>query len=336
MNVSQAGGAQRATASFVVVKGYHMGSKWFADAFNHIHGAAFFFEYEHCLRKLAPQPHVLAGPETTLGYLRHGCGCAESCHGCRAGELPPVQPAVPGGGAHRARASRVHAAESAHAKHCLATGVSFGALGASYVAHLGAMLRLEPRLSIVLHVRSNHVKHGLSFLRVTCPSQPNHATAATAAHRMRMPPALLLARSVTAARSQAKVSEQAASLAGGRVAYTVVYEAMQRDLDGEMRRLLGAIGAPPAAQGSVVRGGSLVKAGSDDLAEVLANFGEVEQHLRSLPCLHSMLVARGPVAFEADACREEIGSFSEAVASEVAATRASGRLELNASDCNVR
>ena len=80
----------------------------------------------------------------------------------------------------------------------------------------------------------------------------------------------------------------------------------------------------------------LMKAGSDDLAEVLANFGEVEQHLRSLPCLHSMLVARGPVAFEADACREEIGSFSEAVASEVAATRASGRLELNASDCNVR
>ena len=68
---------------FVVVKGYHMGSKWFEGAFGAVPGCSFFFEFEHCLRDAKirqlygpPPPSTdLAPPEATLHYLRSSCGC---------------------------------------------------------------------------------------------------------------------------------------------------------------------------------------------------------------------------------------------------------------------
>ena len=310
-------------APFVVVKGYHMGSKWFSTALNGVAGAAFFFEYEHCLRKLAPQPGGLTGPEATLRYLRSSCGCADRCLGCNSSVPDLARP--DDSGAHNARNARLHAAGKEYERHCMATGVSFAALGANYMSHLGAIRQLEPRLSIVLHVRSNHVKHGLSFLRVSCPEQVNHAKVSAATVRMRVPADVLLALAVSTARAQAKVAEDARSAAGGRVAFTLVYEAMQLDLDGEIRKLLLAIGVPAAA--AAVRVPTLIKAGGEDMREALANFDEVGRHFRPLPCLHSMLVARGPTVFEMHACREEIASSSH--------TQRPRWLRLNASDCNV-
>ena len=41
-----------APPAMIVLKGYHVGSKWFAESFNALPGGAFFFEYEHCLREM--------------------------------------------------------------------------------------------------------------------------------------------------------------------------------------------------------------------------------------------------------------------------------------------
>jgi hypothetical protein len=265
--------------AFVVVKGYHCGSKWFAQAFNALPGGAFFFEYEHCLRSIGraqssrPKPDAglavaashpeLASPHLTLNYLRSGCRCADDCHGCSENSTrrprqqlsPSARPTAP----------------------CLATGVSFGALGPAYVAHVRTMLHLLPRVTIVAHVRSNHIKHALSFLRTTCGGEVNHLRAdgradhgrrrlapvvAVAsgerppARRLAVPPPLLLLRASHAALDQQRVLDTAGSLAGVRgVARVLVYEALQRDLHTEMLALLEAIGvSAAAARGAAARG----------------------------------------------------------------------------------
>ena len=59
---------------FVVIKGYHMGSLWFEEAFNKLRGVSFFFEYEHCLRDLAPAGSHLASAMLTFRHLQQSCG----------------------------------------------------------------------------------------------------------------------------------------------------------------------------------------------------------------------------------------------------------------------
>ena len=214
---------------FVVLKGYHMGSKWFEEAFNRLEGGgAFYFEYEHCLRQLGRElPSRIAPPAVTLNYLTTACGCSRNCGGCNDGALPELirtdntthgahsdgarseGEAVPAGMHHqhdkRSRSSslpssspasapmpaapsspphRGHALlSSAAARHhlapprpCRATGVSFGALSAQWQSHIEGVLHLEPSIRVVVHVRSNHLKHGLSMLRTGCQGEHNHAT----------------------------------------------------------------------------------------------------------------------------------------------------------------
>ena len=78
---------------FLVIKGYHMGSAWFEEAFNKLSGVSFFFEYEHCLRDLAPAGSQLASPMLTFRHLQQSCGsCADQqrttrCRAC--GVVPP-------------------------------------------------------------------------------------------------------------------------------------------------------------------------------------------------------------------------------------------------------
>ena len=55
-----------------------------------------------------------------------------------------------------------------------ASGVSFAALGVPYLEHLHGLLQLEPTIRLVVHRRTNHVKHALSFLRTHCHGQVNH------------------------------------------------------------------------------------------------------------------------------------------------------------------
>lgn len=101
-------------ALFIVVKGYHMGSKWFATEFRKAKGCNFHFEYERCLRVrpasrsgqshrtdqtkaqvLVPGTMVPGAANQTVRYLEHVCGCRSyiSCLGCQ--HWPPPSPPRP-------------------------------------------------------------------------------------------------------------------------------------------------------------------------------------------------------------------------------------------------
>ena len=258
--------------AFIVLKGYHMGSKWFSEAFNALPGGAFYFEFEHCLRALgrASDPSSssappIAPPAVTLQYLRSGCGCTDNCTACQNINVtvpPPLSPP----------------------QRCLATGVSFGALGGPYVSHVRAVRELDPRVSIVAHVRTNHLKHALSFLRTTCDGEANHlflkppspkgssasshdhhghshrhsrrrlstssgVGSARHAARLHVPPPLLLLRAVHAAQEQQRILSTAHGLApkGEQAQHVLVYETMQLDLAGSLKALLVALGVPAHA-----------------------------------------------------------------------------------------
>ena len=221
---------------FLVVKGYHMGSAWFEEAFNQLRGASFFFEYEHCLRDLAPAGSHLAPATLTYSHLQRSCGPCQAklrttrCRAC--GRVPP-----PTGsklhdewrsGAAPADTEATHSA----AGPCVATGVSFAALGALYTQHLLELRRLMPALPVLVHVRSNFVKHALSYLRMACPGEKNHATKQKARQALHVPPARLLLRVRSVAYAQQTVLRRAASLveatgSGGGAVHRIVYEALQ-------------------------------------------------------------------------------------------------------------
>lgn len=324
-------------AIFIVAKGYHMGSKWFEETFNRLPGCAFMFEFEHCLRHagrqtvqqaesgfLAPlSGSVLAPPNYTLRFLQHGCRCSwscapdETCQGTNHGNRSDSSSSS-GQHAHHSMLETAVPAPlaSTHGSHCRAVGVSFGALGPTYISHLQALIRLEPRVAVVVHVRSNHIKHGLSFLRTSCQGEKNHVVGATSAPlakhtaRMYVPAPLLVLRALLAARAQDKVLRDANEIRGERkLAYVVRYEAMQRDIGAEMGALLRALGAPASHANPPQSAVALVKAGSDFAGDMLTNMAQLEAQLLSLPCLLSMLVARGPVAFELRACERELAQL---------------------------
>ena len=296
---------------FVVVKGYHMGSKWFEGAFGAVPGCSFFFEFEHCLRDAKirqlygpPPPSTdLAPPEATLHYLRSSCGCGVGSAPAR----PPKEYTRRGnrcaGGCPNASLARPP---------CRASGVSFGAIGGAHATHLRSLVALEPRLTVLAMVRTNRIKHAVSFLRTSCHGELNHATTSRAVRRLVVPTEALLLRARTSQKSQTKVLQMARELGRRPVAHVIVYEEMQRDLAAELARILRAVGAaPPAATAVAAKGalaeaatskGTLVKAGSDDLGAQVANFDALEAELRAAPCLHAMLVAREPVAFGLDGC----------------------------------
>lgn len=319
---------------FVVAKGYHMGSKWFEETFNRLPGCAFMFEFEHCLRHAGRQTvqqaesGFLAPPNYTLRFLQHGCRCSwncapdEACQGTNHGNRSDGSSS--GQHEHHSMRKLETAAPapapaaplaSTHGSHCRAVGVSFGALGPMYISHLQALIRLEPRVAVVVHVRSNHIKHGLSFLRTSCQGEKNHVVGAPSAPlarhtaRMYVPAPLLVLRALLAARAQDKVLRDADKIRGERkLAYIVRYEAMQRDIGAEMGALLRALGAPASHAASPLSAVALVKAGSDFAGDMLTNMAQLVAQLLTLelPCLHSMLVARGPVAFELRACELEL------------------------------
>lgn len=346
---------------FIVLKGYHMGSKWFSQTLNALPGAAFYFEYEHCLRSLgrsanktakpsggperAAVPASLASPGVTLHYLRTACNCANSCNGCHG--------------------------DTTTAAKCLATGISFGALGSAYVDHVRAVLQHAPHTAIVAHVRTNHLKHAFSFFRTTCGGEVNHLRAdgrpdrgrrlgnSVSLHhhrmaRLRVPPPLLLLRALHAAEEQRRILSTASTLGGARgTARVVLYEAMQRNVSAELHELLVAIGVAPhlvtaAAAAAEARGkpvvagapssmpAELVKAGAENLADGLANFGEVESYLRPWPCLSGMLRADGPMLFAVDACAAELDGLPQALREEMARVKAARPRgwTLNESECD--
>ena len=293
---------------FLVVKGYHMGSAWFEEAFNKLPGVSFFFEYEHCLRDLAPAGSTLAPVMLTFRHLQQSCGsCADQkrttrCRAC--GVVPPpdgsrLQLSTAGSTAH-------WPAGAAREAPCVATGISFAALGGPYLQHLFALRRLMPTLPVLVHVRSNLVKHALSYLRQACPGEKNHVTKAKERARLYVPPARLLLRVRSISYAQQAMLRRASELTGGAKMHHIVYEAMQADLGAELRRVLRVVGAVPPTEPPPTERGAMVKAGFDDLRAALANFGELDGVLAPLPCLPKMLHATSPQVFPLKAC-EAVG-----------------------------
>ena len=154
---------------FVVIKGYHMGSAWFEEAFNSLRGVSFFFEYEHCLRDLAPAGSQLASPMLTFRHLQQSCGsCTDQQRTTRCRACGVVPPPV-GSTLHTTAGSTVQwQAVAPSEAPCVATGISFAAVGPLYMQHLIALRKLMPTLPVLVHVRSNLVKHALSYLRQAC------------------------------------------------------------------------------------------------------------------------------------------------------------------------
>lgn len=276
--------------AFIVLKGYHVGSKWFAQTFNELPGGAFYFEYEHCLRAIGRNPALaeaiggkpalaeainaspassssqsraeIASPHVTMNYLRSACGCADDCLGCR-GDNNRTESA-------RTPLSAAAAHTPASSSSCLATGISLGALGPAYLSHVRTVQQHAPRTAIVAHVRTNHLKHALSFLRTTCDGEVNHLRAdgrpdsgrrrllsstaspsrsrsASGGRRLRVPPPLLLLRAVHAAQETSRVLHAAKELGGARgAAHVLVYERLQADVRAALAALLVDVGVTPA------------------------------------------------------------------------------------------
>jgi len=202
---------------------------------------------------------------------------------------------------------------------CRASGVQFGALGPSYESHIRRLQELSPTVRIVLLVRSNTVKHTLSYLRVSCGgtnhkkpdqqgvvSSTNWTSTPGRGHWISVPPPVLLLSVRSRYKGQQAVVALAHRLAGGDPAYTLVYEAAQRDFIGEIANLLRAIGAspPPTDWGAAVK--AIVKSGADNLSSAISNYAQLEHAFRPTPCLHRMLTAAGPVEFGLDECSDDL------------------------------
>lgn len=349
-------------AHLLVLKGYHMGSMWFTEAFNRMSGCYFHFEFERCLRKLGWRfdRNASTVPSTpTLQFFERGCGCPDSCGGCVDAQQPS-------------------SSSPPRSAPCRVIGVSFGAIGLPYLAHLRGVVQQDPRIVIVAHVRSNYIKQALSTLRSGCEGVENHVFSSDAAvrptpPRLRVPPTLLLFKARGAARENAKVLADARSLSGHRLAYVIQYEAMQLDLDGEMRRLLRAIGVPdgiaarqrraltanavngtdtvaarsadtaapwPPSESVGAEGTLLVKAGSESAEGALVNFGEVERYLRPVECLHRMLLATTPMLFDHGQCVRALDALPPPLLRDLAQLQETAHtygdravLQLNASEC---
>ena len=297
---------------FVMLKGYHVGSKWIAQTFSRVPGCALFFEYEHCLRGLN-NGACCEGPELTLEYLANGCACSElsdvifvtdehTCRGC------PTKVPVQHG--------------------CRATGVQMGALGSPYRDHLRKLQAISPSVRFVVLARSNSVKHAVSFLRVSCGGA-NHKDARTDGQAgpgkhvlpspvhskelgswISVPPPVLIGAARSLYMNQKSIRTLGGQLSAGSPAYTLVYEAFQTDVVREITNLLKAIGAAELPKGWVGSAGLIVKAGADDLHLGLSNFAELKQALQSTPCVGRMLAAIGPVEFGLDECEEDFKALA--------------------------
>ena len=148
------------TQPFVVIKGYHMGSAWFEEAFNKLRGVSFFFEYEHCLRDLAPAGSHLASAMLTFRHLQQSCGsCTDQQRTTRCRACGVVPPPI-GSTLHRTSAgSNVQwpAAAPSEAP-CVATGISFAAVGPVYMQHLLALRQPDTG---DLRIREDGARHDI-------------------------------------------------------------------------------------------------------------------------------------------------------------------------------
>ena len=160
-------------ASFIVLKGKHMGSEWFAAQINQLPGIKFAFEAGG-LGLLDNNLSVADSANNILSYFLQS-----SCHDSHGASCEVC------------------------ARECRAVGLSLELTDNKVTSAMLRMTSLMPNIPVVLHVRTNYVKHAMSFLRTTCPGQRNHlflnasaSTKARASRKLFVLPELLLARAM--------------------------------------------------------------------------------------------------------------------------------------------
>ena len=312
-------------AAFIVLKGKHMGSDWFASQFNQLQGCALAFEF-------TPKAGWHLG-STNTSTEENSNALLE----------------------HLVRHPICHATESpAHA--CRAVGLSAELSDEVITSAMHRAASLAPHIPFVLHVRTNFVKHALSFLRTTCHATAggarNHLAAsasamskARAAAPLFIPPELLLARAILRHKETRHQIDAGRAMASGKFAYTLVYEAMQQDIAREIRNVLRAVGVPELSMPPVTLHPTTIKATPADPRRVLANFDAISRffahdtHAAELPCMREMFLASDATAFALDACDQQQSVRAPKVLSAMLASvhrqhaAMSMELALNHSEC---
>ena len=318
-------------ALFVLIKGYNMGSLWLAQAFSAKKGHALAFEYEHCLKASSRKNRAQNGtiqldhPNVTIDFMKKVCACGDVKAKTQSCRICPLE-----------HATDVHT--------CRASGISIASMGQSFIQHVQQLRGVDPSISLVGLVRTNHVKHAISMLRRLCTKNSsmfnNHKISPTVSNgTMRVQPSALLARTLTVTRGHANFVEQVRLLRRDRPTHFVIYERMQQNIDREIGKLLQAVGVMHPFADLESRVSSLdrmvVKSSTEDLKQSLKNYREVEDYFGSFgessTCFLPMLRAEGPVAFALDECAPK-----EAGRLEIRYAQFRGDFTCGGHCCNIR
>lgn len=262
-------------AYFLVYKGFRMGSKWFEELMNRVKGVNFKFELHHCFAE--EDPEASHNPDNmvnkTLSYLRSSCNCVKAkCFDC---------------------------VEDNQKYPCIASGfslVNYGRDSVMYVRQLYGATNFK----LVMHVRTNHVKHAVSFMRTTCAGQHNHAYE-TNYSMFAIDPQRLISRSMMASRTHYRLTHVPDTL-GIEPVYYVIYEILQQNPEKEIENVLRAVGVSSYIAWKPQVEFPLVKQGSDLMNETLTNYNEVELAFGERPCLLRMLKAHRFQSFNVKEC----------------------------------
>ena len=280
--------------SLVVIKDGHVGSEWFAESLQRQPSTRFIFEMGPC---------ITGSLEGKKAFVAEKRGCACSKEDCQLFKRD------------------IHQApclDSPHAQSCTVLGGSHMSVAAdNEVAQWQEALTNATGVTIVVQTRSNLVKWAWSFLRTGASHRflywqrqnQKNTTAAGAKIKelnhlrsesnrskekaVRVEPAHLLRLVLAKQRRSERLLEIARKLAvqvGQRRERVVLYESLQTDMEGELRKLYRSMGVPFSleAHRSVPRN-ALLKHATEDLTRAISNWRELEGALRPYPCLLEML-----------------------------------------------
>lgn len=279
--------------SLVVLKDGHVGSEWFAEAMQRQPATRFIFEMGPCITGSLPGK---------LAFVTEKRGCACSKEDCQLFKRDIQQ---------------APCLDSPHARACNVLGGSHMSVAAdSEVVQWQQALTNATGVTIVVQTRSNLVKWAWSFLRTGASHrflywQRQKQSNGSAAPRIkelnhlrsesnrskekavRVEPAHLLRLVLAKQRRSERLLEIARKLAmqvGQRRERVVLYESLQTDMEGELRKLYRSMGVPFSVEAhrSVPRN-SLLKHATEDLTRAISNWRELEGALRPYPCLLEML-----------------------------------------------
>lgn len=274
-------------STLLVLKDGHVGSEWFAETLARQPGTRFIFEMGPCITS------SLEGKMVFFGSSRRGCACTkEDCalFRTRTGSSAPCLDAPSRtqcrvlGGSHMSVTSERELQQWEH------------------------VLQNHSSATVLVQTRSNLVKWAWSFYRTGAMKRLRGNVPQARRERIhlreeanrsrssavKVDPVVLLRMVIAKQERSERLVAAARRLArhtGVRRERVLLYEAMQADMAGELRRLYAAMHVPFDERAHAnVPSGSLLKHAPEDLSRAIANWDELTTAFRAHPCLHAMLV----------------------------------------------